>query len=133
MKPKPTKLSDRSVGFGYPMVTLAAVRREETAIPRNPLATGNAVPCIRYLGGGQFSCRPDRELQHLAQGSQIGVPRTSPIALPEIYAGSADTDLLGNFCDAEAAAEASGANVMGEDRFTGHRESLLLVILKCVT
>jgi hypothetical protein len=71
-------------------------------------------------GCGQFSRGPDRKLQYLAQGCQIGIARTNPITLPEIYARRADADLLGNFRNGKAAPYAGVANVMGKDRLAGH-------------
>src|SRR5271165_4898849 len=69
---------------------------------------------------GQFSCGPDRQLQHLAQSRQIHVARASPITLPKVYARRADADLLGDFCDGKAAPKACIAHVTGEDRLPSH-------------
>jgi hypothetical protein len=48
------------------------------------------------LRSGNRLCRPDRQLQHLAQGAQVLVTGPAVIRFPEIDALSTDTDLLGD-------------------------------------
>jgi hypothetical protein len=106
--------------------------KDRNGDPKDTVADGDSFPCPRYLGGGQSSCRPDRKFQNLAQGCQIGVPGTGAVLFPEIYARRADIDLLGNLCNAEAAAEASSADLMGEDRLACHGQILLFLISNCI-
>jgi hypothetical protein len=41
--------------------------------------------------------RSHGQFQSLAQGSQVCIPWTNAIVLPEVNAGLTDTDLFGNF------------------------------------
>jgi hypothetical protein len=56
---------------------------------------------IHALTGG-LSCRhgfrrTHGQLQRFAQGSQVCIPWTNAIVLPEVNAGLTDTNLFGNF------------------------------------
>jgi hypothetical protein len=57
-------------------------------------------PKMRTTGGLSYRHgfrRSHGQLQHIAQRRQVRIPWTNAIVLPEVNAGLADTDLLGNF------------------------------------
>jgi hypothetical protein len=62
--------------------------------------------------------RPHWQLQHLAQGVQVGIPWSAVIRLPEVNAGLADTDLISDFRNRQTTLDASVAEMTAQTWFT---------------
>src|SRR4051812_20496343 len=61
--------------------------------------------------------RPHWQLQHLAQGVQVGIPWPAVIRLPEVNAGLADTDLISDFGNRQTTLDPSVAQVAAQTWF----------------
>ena len=61
--------------------------------------------------------RPHWQLQHFAQGIQVGVPWPAVIRLPEVNAGLGDTDLFSDFGNRQTTLDPSVAQVAAQTWF----------------
>jgi hypothetical protein len=66
---------------------------------------------------GEFFRRTNRQLKHLAQGSQVCCAWAAVIGFPEIDARLANTDLLRDFGDRQATLDSSFTQVLRQIRF----------------
>jgi hypothetical protein len=61
--------------------------------------------------------RPHRQLQHLAQCTQVRIPWSAVIRLPEVNAGLADTDLISDFGNRKTTLDPSVAEMAAQTWF----------------
>ena len=80
----------------------------------------NPMVAVQKSAHCHLARRPDWQLQHLAQGTQVLFSRPTVICLPKVDAGRTDANLLGNFGYRQAAPGSSIAEIASETWLARH-------------